>query len=185
MKCVQELEIHRYIQKNVRLTPGRAKLPAIPHSCHAVNTGSREHNNYCKNTDPPDLWNIKSIWYGPTKIRHAICTQRQPFWMLCSWLDSLLAASPHSRYQFETWRVVFRIPKDRCQHVCQCKRSPCKHGSGEGYRGQRLWKEAWSVLYIHSSLEYSKLFCTLPCCSKSWVSRMTLHATCTCKKFRC
>ena len=37
-------------------------------------------------------------------------------------------------------RVVFWIPKDCCQHVCQCSsQSPCKQGGGEGYRGQRPW----------------------------------------------
>ena len=49
-------------------------------------------------------------------------------------------ASPHSRCQFEgtsSRKVVFQIPNDRCQHFCQRKRSPCKHGSGEGYRAQK------------------------------------------------
>ena len=48
------------------------------------------------------------------------------------------SASLHLQRQFEVTsseRVVFQIPKDHCQHVCQCKRSPCKQGDGEGCCG--------------------------------------------------
>ena len=67
--------------------------------------------------------------------------------MRCAYKDSRFewtrsTASPHSRCQFEgtsSRRVIFQILNDRCQHVCQRKRSPCKHGVGEGYRAQKNW----------------------------------------------
>ena len=68
--------------------------------------------------------------------------------------STLFTASPHSRCQFEATssrRVVFWIPKDRCQHVCRRKRLPLQTKRWKKLSWTKaLARSAVSTLYILS-----------------------------------
>ena len=69
-------------------------------------------------------------------------------------------AGTHSWCQFEatsSQRMIFQILKDRCQHVCQRKRSPCIQGGG-GYHEKRPWWKAQSVLLTSCSMWQATFF---------------------------
>ena len=84
-----------------------------------------------------------------TRITREMCTRRQPFWKLCSWLGSLLVLIRDVNSKLITW-LVFQILKDCCQHVYQHKQSPCIQGGG-GYHEKRPWWKVQSVLLTSCS----------------------------------
>ena len=60
-------------------------------------------------------------------------------------LGSLLVLTRDANSKVFQAEVVFQIPNNRCQHVCQRKRSPCKPCGGEAIVHKNLGKQRQSV----------------------------------------
>ena len=77
-------------------------------------------------------------------------------------------------------RSYFKPKGGLPKHCCQClpkRYHPANKTTEKAIMYKGLVRSAVSTLCTHSSLGCSKLFHTLPCCSRSLASRMTLpHA---------